>query len=280
MTPEALASRAERRHDANPGDRHARPAIARHSAYNSPRLMAAPTPRSRAALVFAWGGAAAFALSLLYFLFAYLVRYDTVSFRAGAARAIGIDIALFSAFALHHSVFARPAAKAWLANHAGAALERSVYTWIASVLFLVVCTQWRPVSGEAYALHGVFAVAGYALQAAGLFVTARSSAKLDVLDLAGVRPVIRARHGEPAAHVPLETGGLYGFVRHPLYFGWALFVFGAPRMTMTRLVFAAVSTAYLAIAIPFEERSLIRTFGGAYREYRRRVRWRMIPGLY
>jgi protein-S-isoprenylcysteine O-methyltransferase Ste14 len=242
--------------------------------------MAAPTPQSRAALVFAWGGAGAFALSLLYFLVAYLVRYDAVSSRIGTARATGTDIALFSAFALHHSVFARPAAKAWLADRVGMALERSVYTWIASLLFFVVCAQWQLVPGEAYALHGIFAVAGYALQAAGLIITARSSAKLDVLDLAGVRPVIRARQGEPAAHVPLETGGLYSVVRHPLYFGWALFVFGAPRMTMTRLVFAVVSTAYLAIAIPFEERSLIRTFGGAYREYQRRVRWRMIPGLY
>ena len=69
-------------------------------------------------------------------------------------------------------------------------------------------------------------------------------------------------------------------VRHPLYLGWALFVFGAPDMTLTRFSFAAISTAYLAVAIPFEEIGLVRTFGSDYEAYRRQVRWRMLPGLY
>jgi protein-S-isoprenylcysteine O-methyltransferase Ste14 len=41
-----------------------------------------------------------------------------------------------------------------------------------------------------------------------------------------------------------------------------------------------VSTAYVALAIPWEERSLLDTFGPAYESYRREVRWRMIPGIY
>lgn len=237
-------------------------------------------PVTRGGLAFAWCGAAVFVLSLLYFLFAYLVRYTTTSSPITATRAVAADVALFTVFALHHSIFARPAVKTWLAARVGMALERSVYTWIASVLFFVVCAQWQSVPGEAYALHGLYAAAGYALQGIGLIVTVRSSARLDVLDLAGVRPALRARRGDAAVHVPLETSGLYSFVRHPLYFGWAMLVFGAPRMTMTRLVFAVISTAYLAIAIPFEERSLIRTFGDAYREYQRCVRWRMLPGVY
>jgi protein-S-isoprenylcysteine O-methyltransferase Ste14 len=55
---------------------------------------------------------------------------------------------------------------------------------------------------------------------------------------------------------------------------------GTPLMTGTRLSFAATSTLYLLLAIPFEERSLEDTFGEAYRAYRQRVRWRMLPGLY
>jgi protein-S-isoprenylcysteine O-methyltransferase Ste14 len=84
------------------------------------------------------------------------------------------------------------------------------------------------------------------------------------------------REGGPV----LKTTGLYGFVRHPLYFAWLLFVFGAPDMTMTRFSFALISTLYLAVAIPFEERGLIETFGPAYASYRRKVRWRMLPGIW
>jgi protein-S-isoprenylcysteine O-methyltransferase Ste14 len=136
------------------------------------------------------------------------------------------------------------------------------------------------VPGQLYQLNGPAAGAGYAVQLVAILLTARSSARLDVLDLAGVRPFLAARTGAPPEHVPLVTTGLYGFVRHPLYFAWMLLVFAAPQMTMTRLTFAMLSTAYLAIAIPFEERALVRGFGPRYREYQRRVRWRMLPGVY
>jgi protein-S-isoprenylcysteine O-methyltransferase Ste14 len=66
-------------------------------------------------------------------------------------------------------------------------------------------------------------------------------------------------------------------VRHPIYLGWILLVFGAPLMTMSRLVMAVVSSAYLVMAIPWEERSLIESFGDRYREYQRRVTSRLIP---
>ena len=98
-------------------------------------------------------------------------------------------------------------------------------------------------------------------------------------DIAGVRQVQAA--GESGqAHIALVTTGLYGFVRHPLYLSWLLVVFGTPHMTMTRLTFAVVSSAYLGFAIPFEERGLIRVFGDDYRRYQRQVRWRMLPGVY
>jgi protein-S-isoprenylcysteine O-methyltransferase Ste14 len=57
-------------------------------------------------------------------------------------------------------------------------------------------------------------------------------------------------------------------------------VFGVPVMTATRLTFALVSSAYLLLAIPLEERTLRATTGGKYDEYIRLVRWRLIPGLY
>jgi protein-S-isoprenylcysteine O-methyltransferase Ste14 len=73
---------------------------------------------------------------------------------------------------------------------------------------------------------------------------------------------------------------VYGFVRHPVYFAWALLMFATPAMTVTRAAFAVVSTAYLMLAIPWEERDLVATFGHEYEVYRHRVRWRMLPWLY
>ena len=44
--------------------------------------------------------------------------------------------------------------------------------------------------------------------------------------------------------------------------------------------FAAITTLYLVVAIPWEERSLVGSFGEEYLRYTRLVRWRIIPFIY
>jgi methanethiol S-methyltransferase len=237
---------------------------------------AANSSASAAAIAFAWGGAVLFAASLSFFLYAYLVRFRWAVPPGRWFPPVALDIALFSAFALHHSLFARTPLKAQVRRIVPPSLERSLYTWIASVLFLLVCWSWQPVPGVLYRLDEPWRWLGYAVQAAGVVLVFLGSRALDVLDLAGVRPVVQARPD----HVPLTTTGVFAVVRHPLYFGWTLLVFGAPEMTATRAVFAIVSSGYCALAVPWEERGLVDVFGQAYEAYRRKVRWRMVPGLY
>ena len=52
---------------------------------------------------------------------------------------------------------------------------------------------------------------------------------------------------------------------------------GAPHMTGDRLAFAAISSLYLVVAIPWEERSLTRSFADEYGRYKQQVKWRVIP---
>jgi protein-S-isoprenylcysteine O-methyltransferase Ste14 len=51
-------------------------------------------------------------------------------------------------------------------------------------------------------------------------------------------------------------------------------------MTMTRLVFALTSSAYVLVGLELEERSLRRLAGGGYAAYARTVRHKLIPGVY
>ncbi len=233
---------------------------------------------SSAAQLIAWCGAAVFAASLLWFAYSYLFRYGTTASEPTLLPVL-VNVLLFSIFALHHSVRARSGAKAWMATRVPPELERSLYVWTASILFIVVCTAWQPVAGVLYRFNGVWALPFHAIQLLGVVLTLRGAAAIDALDLAGVRPVLDdGRHvSEPG---PLETTGIYGFVRHPVYFAWVLMVFAPPVMTGTRACFAIISTLYIAIAIPFEERGLIERFGHEYEAYQRKVRWRLLPGLY
>jgi protein-S-isoprenylcysteine O-methyltransferase Ste14 len=111
-----------------------------------------------------------------------------------------------------------------------------------------------------------------AVQLAGVGIIARSVAAIDPLELAGIRPA--------GAAGGLQVAGPYRLVRHPLYLGWILVVSAAPSMTGDRLLFAVVSTIYLLVAIPWEERELERTFGAPYRSYKADVRWRVLPPIY
>jgi len=227
-----------------------------------------------AARAFVWLGGALFVVSLAFCAWTYAFVLGR-AFPSGGWPALAFDGTLITVFALHHSVFARDAVKTRMTSLVPGPLLRSVYVWIASALLLLVCAAWWPVGGEVYRAQGVLAVALAATQLAGLWLTAKGTGRLDPLELAGIRPHTGARHREQ-----LQVTGPYRWVRHPLYLGWALMVFGAAHMTGDRLAFAALTTLYLVVAIPLEERSLRRSFGDDYVRYTRDVRWRMLPFIY
>lgn len=247
------------------------------------------TASPAAARLFAWAGAALFAGSLGYFLFAYTARFgDPAAVPSSAAAAFTTNLALFTVFALHHSVFARARVRAWVSRTFSPALERSAYVWIASVMFLGVCALWQPIPGVAWQVRGPLAWLLPLAQLGAVWLTLRSAAIIDVWELAGVRqvggvapkPQREGRSSGPTDETEFRTEGPYGWVRHPIYLGWLLLVFPVATMTMTRLSFAVISSAYILIAIPFEERSLRRAAGPAYQEYMRQVPWKLIPHVY
>ena len=240
-----------------------------------PAVYASDAVPSGAARLFAWTGAVVFALALLYFLFAYGVTFGEIQAGEFSVASVVADVILFSLFALHHSVFARGPLRAWVSRHVSPRLERAAYVWVASVLFILVCGEWQYVQGVAWYVAGGTRWLLRLLQFAGIVVTVRAAAAIDVLELAGIRQLEARSH-----ETEFKTTGVYGWVRHPIYSGWFLIVWPVPLMTMTRLVFAAVSCVYLLVAIPLEERSMRRTSGGAYDAYARAVKWRLLPYVY
>ncbi len=243
------------------------------------------------ALAFSALGALLFVTSLAYFLYFVLVVLGTPGpaprALADVLRPVLFDLVLFSAFASHHSVMARAGAKRAIVRLLPAPLERAAYVWIASALFFAACFFWRDIPGVAYDAPGALHWLLYAVQAAGMGLVVSVMRSLDALELAGVRQVLdaagasledgRDRQFRPQ---PLLVTGPFRLVRHPLYLGWVLFVFGPPVMTANRLAFALISSGYLVLAIPWEERSLRATYGAAYEAYAATVRWRLLPGIY
>jgi hypothetical protein len=223
---------------------------------------------------FVWSGGALFVGSLTATVFAYVFGWS--SSRLGRPilwPALAANTACFLAFALHHSLFARDPVKAWVARYVPDRLLRSVYVWIASALWFTVVAAWQPLGGLVFEqTSGAARIVHAAIQLTGLWLIAASVGVIDPLELAGIRSGM-----QPAG---LQMRGPYRLVRHPLYLGWMLAVFGAATMTFDRLVFAVMTTIYLVVAIPWEERALEHAFGDEYERYKSRVPWRMIPFVY
>jgi methanethiol S-methyltransferase len=226
--------------------------------------------------LFAWTGALLFLLSLLSFALVYgwRLRVPAPAAAGSAIQDAIVNVILFTIFAVHHSIMARTGAKAWLVRAVPADLERSVYVWIASVLFLGVCWMWQPLPGMVWTTSGALFWVLSAIQLIGVALTVRAAQIVGVWELAGVQ---QPDHTRP---VEFTASGPFGIVRHPIYLGWLLIVFATPVMTMSRLLFAVISSAYLVAAIPWEEASLTQAFGEKYRAYQRQMRWRLIPRVW
>ena len=220
--------------------------------------------------LFVWTGGALFVISLVFTAAWYAFTLSRVRPAAGW-RAMVLDVLLFSVFALHHSVLARAAVKTRLSRLVPDRLLRSVYVWIASLLMMLVCVLWQPVGGDAYRAPPWLGFVLTFVRLVGVWFIARALSIIDPLVLAGIRP---------DGFEGLKVTGPYHLVRHPLYLGWMLIVFAPAEMTGDRLAFAVVSSLYLIVAVPWEERSLEAAFGDEYRRYKRQVRWRVVPYVY
>jgi methanethiol S-methyltransferase len=192
--------------------------------------------------------------------------------RTPLLEALAIDCALLTVFAVQHSVMARPWFKERWTQIVPWTIERSTYVLCASLALLLLFWQWRPIGFE---IWSVDAAAGrvllWTLFGAGWVTVLVVTFLINHFDLFGLRQVWLPLVGRPYARVPFRTPAPYRFVRHPLYFGFLLAFWMTPTMTLAHLVFAIATTAYIVLAIQFEERDLVTEHGAPYQDYRRRV---------
>lgn len=186
-------------------------------------------------------------------------------------QALAIDTALLGLFALQHSLMARPWFKAAWTRIVPSVVERSTYVLVSSLALLLLFWQWQPMGGVIWDVgNGSGRIVLEALCAFGYLTVLIATFLINHFDLFGLRQVWLHLRGVPYTPLKFRTPGPYRLVRHPLYVGWIFAFWSAPVMTAAHLVFAIASTAYILIAIQWEERDLVSSHA-EYAEYRRQV---------
>lgn len=183
---------------------------------------------------------------------------------------------LFVLFGFAHSFFAQVGVQARVRATVAAPAMRSFFLAVTGTALLLMMGLWQPTgrmiwrlpvphSAEAALAALIFVVPAAVIM--WLLVRLGFWEFLGWAQLFGPAEASARTAGTPA----LRTTGIYGCVRHPVYTGLlAMFVLG-PVLSLDRFTLFLAALAYLSVGIPVEERKLIRLFGDAYVEYRRRV---------
>jgi len=189
---------------------------------------------------------------------------------------IAIDTLLLGLFAIQHSVMARQWFKKRWTQVVTPLLERSTYVLIASLTLLLMFWQWRPIgvsperilwdvhnSTGRLVLQGLFWL--------GWLIVLISTFLIDHFDLFGLRQAYCYLQNKECSPPAFQAKAFYRGVRHPIYLGFIIAFWSTPRMSLGHLFFAVMTTAYILLAIQFEERDLLHAHGETYEKYRRQV---------
>lgn len=236
------------------------------------------------------GGAIGRLVAFLYGIAAYLVFFATILYAigfvsgllvpkaiddgtvVGTGEAVIVNLLLMALFAVQHSVMARPQFKRWWTQFVPKAVERSTFVLLASLALDLLFWQWRPLPAAVWQIESPqIATAVMALSFVGWVIVFLSTFMINHFELFGLHQVVNNLSSRPMPPARFRAPLLYGLVRHPIYLGFLIAFWAAPTMSVGRLLFAGVTTAYILIGIQLEERDLVVVFGDEYRRYRSRV---------
>jgi protein-S-isoprenylcysteine O-methyltransferase Ste14 len=170
-----------------------------------------------------------------------------------------------------HSLLARPRIRERMRRWVPPHLDSAFHALVTSVGLIALCLLYRPMARTAWALDAGPALLVRILFYCGWGLFGYCFAHLDLLEVAGLRSILRRHDGTQPPAAPFRPAGPYLWVRHPVELAFLIVFWAAPTMTVGHLLFAAVLTACTFAGIDLEDRRMIEIQGPIYLEYIRRV---------
>lgn len=178
--------------------------------------------------------------------------------------------AFWAVYVVLHSVLASLTIKKFFKKKLGTYFKhyRLAYTIFAFAGFvLVVWFQASIRSADIFKPFLFTNIAGVIVTAAGLTIMLICIKKY-FMGLSGLRSLVQEEN-----YSELHISGIHRYVRHPLYLGTFLFIWGLFIVfpTLSLLISNSVITIYTLIGIKLEEKKLVLEFKEQYKAYQKTV---------
>ena len=145
---------------------------------------------------------------------------------------------------------------------------RLIYNVLAFVLLIpVFAVQFSTEKEMLWQISIYQPVIGKFITICGVLFVFRALQGYDLLEFSGLDFNKKQEQGE------FKSDGLLKYMRHPIYFGilisvWGIFLADASTRSLTS---AVTITVYLFVGIYFEEKKLLAVFGEKYKRYQQEV---------
>jgi protein-S-isoprenylcysteine O-methyltransferase Ste14 len=208
---------------------------------------------------------------LLFMLFLYFGPFRLIELNLSSINALLLDCAFCFLFFLQHSVMIRKSFRQKLARYVTLEYESAFFSIIAGLLLLTLLFLWQDVSQTLLVSQGIFRLLLRTIFFLSLGVFAWGLWSLGVFDPFGIIPILNYIRGKEKAVSQFIVKGPYRFVRHPLYTTMIIMFWSYPILTLDRILFNCLFTAYMVVGTLLEERDLVRIFGADYLAYQEKV---------
>ncbi|MBX2838632.1 MAG: isoprenylcysteine carboxylmethyltransferase family protein [Gammaproteobacteria bacterium] len=179
---------------------------------------------------------------------------------------------LWFSFGAIHSLLARPNIQARLKPLFGSSYRLSYNVFSVFHLGVVFFFGWWLLSASNFSVISQLplSIPLGVLQILGLVLIIVSLRQYDLGRFSGITQLRKKIDDSQWSEEPLNTQGLNGWVRHPLYTGAFMFLWGGAGspLGLSNAVFGSI---YLVIGAHFEERKLISIYGNDYVSYKDQV---------
>jgi protein-S-isoprenylcysteine O-methyltransferase Ste14 len=179
----------------------------------------------------------------------------------------GLSLAFFA----QHSGMIRARFRRWLGARVAPPFHPAIYAIASGAVLTAVVLLWQTSTVTVFAAHGPVRLLfrGLSLLAFAGFVWGVHA--LATFDPFGRRELSAHLRGRVLPETPFVLRGPYLWMRHPLYTCTLALIWSGPDITLDRLSFNLLWSAWILVGTLLEERDLVAAFGERYRRYQQAV---------